>query len=155
VATDRANPTASFTVGVFKDLEWATRAVEALERQGFPPTMLSVFAKDTPEAATFIEARLGTAPERMAVPRLGALLAAGPLVEALNGGDEGLSRAGLAGTMRRAGFQAHDAQIYETLTERGGVLVAVHDDPRAADALSVFLSHGGGNAAIGAWRGRV
>lgn len=155
MATDMANETASFTVGVFKDLEWATRALEALERQGFPPEVLSIVARDTPEAATFVEERLGAAPDRLPVARLGTLVGAGSLVETLNGSDEGLTKSGIAGTMRRAGFQAHDGQIYETLTERGGVLVAVQDEARAADALSVFLFHGAGNAAIGAWRGRV
>lgn len=150
-----ANETASFTVGVFKDLAWATRAFEALERQGFSPEVLSIVARDTPEAATFIEQRLGAVPDRLPAARLGTLVGAGSLVEALNGSDEGLKKAGIAGTMRRAGFQAHDGQIYETLTERGGVLVAVQDEPRAADALSIFLFHGAGNAAIGAWRGRV
>ena len=38
---------------------------------------------------------------------------------------------------------------------RGGVLVAIHSEPRAADALAVLHSYGGGNAAIGAWSGRV
>jgi hypothetical protein len=57
--------------------------------------------------------------------------------------------------MRRVGFQAHDGRIYEALTARGGVLVAIHSEPRAADALTVLLSYGGGNAAIGAWTGRV
>ena len=37
----------------------------------------------------------------------------------------------------------------------GGVLVAIHSEPRAADALAVLHSYGGGNAAIGAWTGRV
>ena len=32
---------------------------------------------------------------------------------------------GVAATMRRAGFQAHDGFIFETLTARGGVLVGV------------------------------
>ena len=53
------------------------------------------------------------------------------------------------------GFQAHDGYIYEALTGRGGVLVAVHNEPRAADALAKLHAYGGGNAAIGAWTGRV
>jgi hypothetical protein len=150
-----ANETASFTVGVFKDLEWATKAFEALERQGFNPQTVSVMVRDTPQAAAFVETRLGKSPDRLTVARLGAVLAVGTLVDALNGDDNGLTTAGIAGTMRRAGFQAHDGQIYETLTARGGVLVAIQDEPRSADALAVFLFHGGGNAAIGAWRGRV
>jgi hypothetical protein len=35
------------------------------------------------------------------------------------------------------------------------VLVAIHSEPRAADALAVLHSYGAGNAAIGAWTGRV
>ena len=61
----------------------------------------------------------------------------------------------LAGTMRRVGFQAHDSRIFEMLTGRGGVLVAIRSEPRAADALALLHSYGGGNAAIGAWTGRV
>jgi hypothetical protein len=57
--------------------------------------------------------------------------------------------------MRRVGFQAHDARIFEALLGRGGVLVAIRNEPRAADALAILHSYGGGNAAIGAWSGRV
>jgi hypothetical protein len=35
------------------------------------------------------------------------------------------------------------------------VLVAVRNEPRAADALAKLHAYGGGNAAIGAWTGRV
>ena len=66
-----------------------------------------------------------------------------------------LDRSGVAATIRRAGFQVHDGFIYETLTARGGVMVGVHSEPRAADALAVMFAYGGGNAAIGAWAGRV
>jgi hypothetical protein len=83
------------------------------------------------------------------------VIARGPLVGALQGVDQGLARAGIAATMRRVGFQAHDGRIFETLIARGGVLVAIHSEPRAADALAVLHSYGGGNAAIGAWTGRV
>jgi hypothetical protein len=62
---------------------------------------------------------------------------------------------GIAGAMRRVGFQAHDGRIYEVLTARGGVLVSVLSEPRAADSLAILMSYGGGNAAIGAWTGRV
>jgi hypothetical protein len=77
------------------------------------------------------------------------------MLKALQGPANDLPKLGLSGTMRRVGFQAHDARIYETLTARGGVLVAIHSEPRAADALAILHSYGGGNAAIGAWTGRV
>jgi hypothetical protein len=57
--------------------------------------------------------------------------------------------------MQRAGFQAHDGRIFEALAGRGGILVAIRSEPRAADALAILHSYGGGNAAIGAWTGRV
>jgi len=57
--------------------------------------------------------------------------------------------------MRRVGFQAHDGRIFEALAGRGGILVAIRTEPRAADALALLHSYGGGNAAIGAWTGRV
>jgi hypothetical protein len=76
-------------------------------------------------------------------------------VAALQGADTGLVSAGLGGTITRAGFQAHDGFLYETLVARGGVLVAIRNEPRAADALAKLHAYGGGNAAIGAWTGRV
>jgi hypothetical protein len=144
-----------FTVGVFQDISWAKRGIEALVNDGFPPESLSIVAKDSAEAAGLIESVLGGAPEKVDVKALGPAVAKGPLVAALQGGDRGLTTAGLGGTMSRVGFQAHDGQIFETLTGRGGVLVAVRTEPRAADALAKLHAYGGGNAAIGAWTGRV
>ena len=83
------------------------------------------------------------------------MLARGPLVNALQGPQRDLPKLGVTATMRRVGFQPHDGRIFETLTARGGILVAIHSEPRAADALAVLHSYGGGNAAIGAWTGRV
>ena len=97
----------------------------------------------------------GQGQDVLALPEVGDVVATGPLVPALQGDASDLGRLGLAGTMRRVGFQAHDARIYEMLTTRGGVLVAVHSEPRAADALALFHAYGGGNAAIGAWAGRL
>jgi hypothetical protein len=84
--------------------------------------------------------------------RGGAQLA---LVATLQGQDAALVHKGLAASFNRAGFQAHDGRIFERLTARGGVLVAIRTESRAADALAVLHAYGGGNAAIGAWHGRV
>src|SRR5262249_55168906 len=92
---------------------------------------------------------------RIETSATGPLLAKGPLVAALQGPSHDLGKLGLSGTLRRVGFQAHDGRIFETLTARGGILVAVHSEPRAADALAVLHSYGGGNAALGACTGRV
>lgn len=147
--------TALFTVGVFKDLEWAQRGVDALTQQGFTVDRLTVAARSTPETSAFIERIFGAAPEPLELPVIGSAIARGALTDALNGPGRDLGRIGLAAAMRRAGFQPHDGLIFETLVGKGGVLVAVQDAPRAADALAVMQSYGGGNAAIGAWGNRV
>jgi hypothetical protein len=147
--------TGRYTIGVFQDVEWAKKGVEALISDGFVPDSLTILAKETPEATRLIESALGTAPEQIELKALGRVVARGPLVAALQGSDQGLQTVGLGNTINRAGFQAHDGYIYETLTGRGGVLVGVRNEPRSADALAKLHAYGGGNAAIGAWTGRV
>jgi len=144
-----------FTVGVFQDADWARRGLQALARHGFSSDSLSIIAKESPEVAALAQQTFGVAPETSDVRGVGAVVAHGPLVKTLQGDNGGLSTTGIAATMRRAGFQAHDGFIFETLTTRGGILVAIESEPRAADALAVLHAYGGGNAAIGAWRGRV
>ena len=93
--------------------------------------------------------------ERLNLAVVGPIVFRGSLVDVLQGSARDLTTHGLAGTMRRVGFQSHDARIFEVLTDRGGVLVGIRGEPRAADALAIMHSYGGGNAAIGAWTGRV
>jgi hypothetical protein len=143
-----------FTIGVFQDVSWAARGIEALIEDGFAPESLSVIAKESAEVQALMQTRFGEA-HLLEIRRLGPTLVRGPLVAALQGGDTRLEQGGLSGSIGRAGFQAHDGQIYETLVGRGGVLVAIHNMPRAADALARLHAYGGGNAAIGAWAGRV
>jgi hypothetical protein len=147
--------TGRFTAGVFQDVQWAKKGIEALRRAGLASESLSIIAKESPDVAALIEQSLGASGERLDTTATGPLLVKGPIVAALQGPARDLAKLGLAGTMRRVGFQAHDGRIFETLTARGGVLVAIHSEPRAADALAVLHSYGGGNAAIGAWTGRV
>jgi hypothetical protein len=147
--------TGTFTVGVFQNAEWAARGIEALKRHRFPAESLSVIAKEAPGIAELCEQGTGQHPPASDWPRLGPVRAAGPLVAALDGPEHDVLRTGIAGSMRRVGFQAHDGVIYERLVEKGGVLVAIHHEPRAADALAVLHSFGAGNAAIGAWAGRL
>lgn len=147
--------TRRFTVGVFQDTAWAQKGLEALKRAGLPAEALTIIAKESDDVKLLVERSLGAAAERLDVRGTGAVLARGPMVAALQGSTNDLPKIGLSGAMRRVGFQPHDGRIFETLTARGGVLVAIHSEPRAADALAILHSYGGGNAAIGAWTGRV
>ena len=144
-----------FTVAVFQDIAWAKKGLDALKQAGFPAESLTIVAKASPEAASLVEATLGASGEPLDLAGIGAAIGRGALIGALQGPDRDLGRLGLAGTMRRVGFQPHDGRIFDALTNRGGILVAIHSEPRAADALALLLSYGGGNAAIGAWTGRV
>ena len=147
--------TRRFTVGVFQDVAWADKGLKALSQAGFVPESLTVLVKESAEVGALFTRTFGAAADRLELPAVGAVLARGPLVEALQGASRDLAKIGLSGTMRRVGFQAHDARIFEALAARGGVLVAICSEPRAADALAILHSYGGGNAAIGAWTGRV
>jgi hypothetical protein len=147
--------TGTFAVGVFQDVSWARRGLEALARHGFVAESMTILAKDAPEIASLIEETLGASGTTLELRGLGAVRARGPLLEALQGGERDVRTAGLAASLTRVGFQPHDGFIFETLTGRGGVLVAIRSEPRAADALATLHAYGGGNAAIGAWTGRV
>ena len=143
------------TVAVFKDLDAAKAGVEALRKKGFAVESLSVLGKASEPLTAFGVAATGRDLQAFALAQVGDVLGAGPLVDTLDAGTGQLARAGLASTLLKAGFQTHDGRIFEMLVEKGGVLVAVRNEPRAADALSVFHNYGGGNAAIGAWAGRL
>jgi hypothetical protein len=144
-----------FTIGVFQDAVWARRGIEALVRDGFVPESITILALESPTSIALIESLLGTPPDRIELKALGPVVGKGPLLMALQGNDAGLMSLGLAAAIGRAGFQPHDGYIFETLTARGGILVSVRSEPRAADVLAKLHSYGGGNAAIGAWTGRV
>jgi hypothetical protein len=147
--------TGRFTVGVFQDVAWAEKGIAALKQAGFVPGSMTVLARESAEVGALVMRTFGVEGDRLELAGIGPVLARGPLVEALQGTGRDLATLGLSGTMRRVGFQAHDGRIFETLAARGGVLVAIRSEPRAADAIAILHSYGGGNAAIGAWTGRV
>lgn len=147
--------TDKFTVGVFQDVPSAEKGIDALLRHNFRADALSIIAKESPETQALAERVFGTGPKVTDVKNLGNAVVYGPLVTALEGERGDLSRQGFAATAGRAGFQPHDGVIFERLTARGGVLVGVCSEARSSEALSTLHAYGGGNAAIGAWAGRV
>jgi hypothetical protein len=149
LATDR------FTVGVFRDIASAEKGIEALVRHDFPLTSLSLIAGASPDLEAFVQRVFNARAVVTDVKNVGPAVLHGPLVEILNAGARELASLGLAGTMRHAGFQPHDGVIFERLVARGGVLVSVSSEGRSSDALETLHAYGGGNAAIGAWSGRV
>lgn len=154
MSTAPTDANALHTVAVFADLPSATLCVEALlTRHGIAPATVSLLARDAPEIVAWMSSVTGQEPALIEAQVVGALRGVGPL--AGGGWASGLAAEGIEGLMYTAGFQAHDGRIFTRLVERGGVLVAVTSDARAADVLAAMHNFGGGNAAIGAWRGRV
>src|SRR4029450_13496361 len=68
-----------FTVGVFQDVAWATKGLDALRRAGFASESLTVMAKDGTDASALIERTLGSAGGRIRGGGLGPLGGGGPL----------------------------------------------------------------------------
>lgn len=143
------------TVAVFQDASQAEAGLQALVKAGFPVASLSAVAVATEATCALVARVFGTDAPTMDVRGLGTVHARGAVVERLQGTDDAFTARGLAATASRIGFQQHDGRIFEQLTARGGVLVTVTTAGRASDALALLHAYGGGNAAIGAWAGRL
>ena len=151
------------TVAVFQDASQAEAGLQALVKAGFPVASLSAVAVATEATGALVARVFGTDAPTMDVRGLGTVhargagnhAAPGAVVERLQGTDDAFTARGLAATASRIGFQQHDGRIFEQLTARGGVLVTVTTAGRASDALALLHAYGGGNAAIGAWAGRL
>lgn len=64
----------------------------------------------------------------LAIPGLGALIAAGPIMAALSGAAVGAAVGGLAGGLVGLGIPEVTAKAYESRVKAGNVLIAVHTD---------------------------
>src|SRR5207253_6326342 len=64
----------------------------------------------------------------LAIPGLGPLIAAGPLVSALAGAGAGGAVGGLIGAMVGMGIPEYEAKRYEGRVKEGGILMSVHCD---------------------------
>jgi len=62
----------------------------------------------------------------LAIPGLGAFIAAGPLLAALSGAAVGASAGGIVGALVGLGIPEYEAKAYEDKIKNGGYLVAVH-----------------------------
>jgi hypothetical protein len=158
----------TMAVGIFDDHASAERALQALRDEGVEPSQIgvaalqqgSVGAGGAPaehhqirvDETTGILAGgllggvagwlLGAA--TVAVPGLGALVAAGALVGALGGAGIGAAAGGLVGHLVDAGLSHEEARYYHERVHGGAVLVTVHTTADHADRIrSVLQAHGG------------
>lgn len=79
----------------------------------------------------------------LAIPGVGPVIAAGPLVATLAGAGVGAVAGGLIGALTDIGVPEEEAQYYAEGVRRGGVLVTVRaDDDKADRAVDIMRRHG-------------
>jgi hypothetical protein len=138
-------------IGIVDALPRAEAAVSELQRQGIPGQAISVLLPDKRGSADFAHEHNTKAPEgaiagagaggvlggtlgllagvgTLAIPGLGAFIAAGPLLAALSGAAAGAALGGVAGALVGMGIPEIEAKAYEGKLRGGNVLIAVHID---------------------------
>ncbi|MEK5254428.1 general stress protein [Paenibacillus sp. FSL F4-0125] len=158
-------------VGIFDTEQEATRAIEGLQNQGFSNDEISVITRDRDELRHISDDTGTMAPEgvatgaatggvlggvtgllagigALAIPGIGPILAAGPIVATLTGVAVGAGAGGLVGGLIGLGIPEDEAKEYEGYVESGKILVLVEDNGRGYQAHDVFR----GNRSLNAQR---
>ncbi len=135
--------------GIYPNIASAERAVDVLVAQGFTEQAVSVLMADTESNKQFAHQKHTKAPEgtatgltaggvvggavglmaglgALAIPGVGPLIAAGPIMGALAGLGVGGVVGGLVGALVGAGIPEYEAKRYEGRVKDGGVLLSVH-----------------------------
>jgi hypothetical protein len=137
--------------GIFPDRTAVEEAVEHLRSAGFRSTDVSVLFPDNKGTKDFAHEKNTKAPEgattgglaggiaggvlgwltgigALAIPGLGPLVAAGPIVAALAGAGAVGTLGGIVGALVGMGIPEYEAKRYEGRIREGGILVSVHCD---------------------------
>jgi hypothetical protein len=135
--------------GIYATEDQVERAVNALIDDGFPSHDVSVLMPDQRSTRDFAHHKDTKAPEgvaagataggvlggtlgvligigALAIPGVGPLLAAGPLVAGLAGVGAGGAVGGLIGAIVGLGIPEYEARRYEGRVRDGGILLSVH-----------------------------
>lgn len=137
--------------GIFADQLTAEDAVDSLKAEGFRSTDISVLFPDNQGTKDFAHEKHTKAPEgalkgggsgavlggalgwlagigALAIPGVGAFIAAGPLMGMLGGIGVGTAIGGITGALLGLGIPEYEAKRYEGRVRRGGILLSVHSD---------------------------
>src|SRR5437588_9800798 len=137
--------------GLYRDRASVEGAVDALRQDGFRNTDISVLFPENQGTKEFAHEKSTKAPEgtatgatsgaviggglgwlagigALAIPGLGPLIAAGPIVAALAGAGAGGVVGGITGALVGMGIPEYEAKRYEGRVKEGGILLSVHCD---------------------------
>ncbi|MGJ5815413.1 general stress protein [Paludibaculum fermentans] len=140
--------------GIYKNSVHAESAVDRLTAAGFSNNDISVLLPDVQSSKEFAHEKSTKAPEgtttgvaaggalggtlgllagigALAIPGVGPLIAAGPIMGALAGLGVGGAVGGLIGALVGMGIPEYEAKRYEGRVKDGGVLLSVHCDTSA------------------------
>jgi len=141
--------TAAF--GIYRSRSEVERGIEALRTAGFRAEDVSVLVPENVGTKDFAHEKATKAPEgassgagtgaviggvlgwlagigTIAIPGVGPLIAAGPIMAALAGAGVGGAVGGLTGALVGMGIPEYEAKRYEGMIKEGGYLVSVHAD---------------------------
>src|ERR1700744_3145372 len=149
--------------GIYNFPDQAERAVDSLIAEGYDSAAISVLLPDSGSTKEFAHQKDTKAPEgtttgataggilggtlgvlagigALAIPGVGPLIAAGPIMGGLAGLGVGGAVGGLVGALVGMGIPEYEAKRYEGRVKDGGILVSVHCDSseevsRAKDVL--------------------
>ncbi len=137
--------------GIYPDRLSVEEAVEALRAAGFRGTDISVLFQENQGTKDFAHEKSTKAPEgaaaggivggitggvlgwltgigALAIPGLGPLVAAGPIVASLAGVGAVGALGGIVGGLAGVGVPEYEAKRFEGRVKQGGVLMSVHCD---------------------------
>ncbi len=135
--------------GIYQTSSQAEQAVDRLLTEGFSNNDISVLLQDRESSRDFAHEKNTKAPEgtttgaatggviggtlgllagigALAIPGVGPLIAAGPIMGALAGLGAGGAIGGLIGALVGVGIPEYEAKRYEGRVRNGGVLLSVH-----------------------------
>src|SRR5579863_3717363 len=137
--------------GIYANVSQAERGVDTLIAAGFPSADISVLLADSASSKDFAHEKNTKAPEgtatgvtaggvvggalgvlagigALAIPGVGPLIAAGPIVAGLAGLGVGGAVGGIVGALVGMGIPEYEAKRYEGHVKNGGTLMSVHCD---------------------------
>lgn len=142
-----------YVVGYYDTEREAVHAIEKLKREGYRNEDISVISKNKEDADHITEETDTKAPEgaaagaatggvlgglggvlaglgTLAIPGIGPVVAAGPIVAGITGAAAGASVGGLAGALIGMGIPEDEARQYSEYVNEGKILVLVDQEKK-------------------------